>query len=386
VKLHSHSRRLWQVHGFLVAGFLCAALSISGCAHGVQPSDDERTPTRPDESSQPLRGMTVGLPIVLAATPTQTITVTPVPARTPTLSAVQDPRQGAASVTRTPSLAARITPEPAGTVASLQISPARSITDTLASLCWVGFAPTNQDPENGISPSDESLREDLQVLRTAGFDGLVTYGSEDRVYRFARELGYKAMILGVWDPTSEAELGIAEAAGKDAFVVGFAVGNEGLHRRYEIDDLMAAMARLRRSTGKPATTTEASPEYGREPGLARLGDWVFPNVHPYFQHKTDPVEAVRWTEQTFDQFTKRAPGRIVVFKEVGLPTAGDKDVDEQNQADYYRLLDDTAVRFVYFEAFDQPWKNSLPVEPHWGLFRSDRSPKPVVKNVCGAPR
>jgi hypothetical protein len=44
------------------------------------------------------------------------------------------------------------------------------------------------------------------------------------------------------------------------------------------------------------------------------------------------------------------------------------------------------VRFVYFEAFDQPWKTHLPIEPHWGLFRSDRSPKALAATLLQAAR
>ncbi|MCP4424487.1 MAG: glycosyl hydrolase, partial [Chloroflexi bacterium] len=37
---------------------------------------------------------------------------------------------------------------------------------------------------------------------------------------------------------------------------------------------------------------------------------------------------------------------------------------------------------VYFEAFDQPWKDTQPIEPHWGLFYNDRLPKPAAASVC----
>ncbi len=40
--------------------------------------------------------------------------------------------------------------------------------------------------------------------------------------------------------------------------------------------------------------------------------------------------------------------------------------------------------FAYFEAFDQSWKDHLPIEPHWGLFASDRTPKPVAKRLLAA--
>ena len=45
--------------------------------------------------------------------------------------------------------------------------------------------------------------------------------------------------------------------------------------------------------------------------------------------------------------------------------------------------------FSYFEAFDQPWKNTMPVEPYWGLFDKDRQPKDVTEPqliVTSAPK
>jgi hypothetical protein len=66
-----------------------------------------------------------------------------------------------------------------------------------------------------------------------------------------------------------------------------------------------------------------------------------------------------------------------------LPSAGESKLSEQNQADYYTQLASKAVCFVYFEAFDMPWKRNGTTEPHWGLFRADRSPKPAASITSG---
>jgi exo-beta-1,3-glucanase (GH17 family) len=96
---------------------------------------------------------------------------------------------------------------------------------------------------------------------------------------------------------------------------------------------------------------------------------------------TDPVLAARWTAQRYEDLTARTD-KVVVFKEVGWPTAGHADSDEHAQSEYYRALSRTPVRFAWFEAYDQAWKTHTEVEPHWGLFRSDRTPKEVVGHVC----
>jgi hypothetical protein len=109
--------------------------------------------------------------------------------------------------------------------------------------------------------------------------------------------------------------------------------------------------------------------------LPGLGDWLFPNAHPYWQNITDPAQAVGWTQNTFKALSDKAGGLPVILKEVGLPTGGAPRVSEYQQAEYYTRLREQDVRFIYFEAFDQPWKDEDKVGPHWGLFNADRSPK-----------
>jgi len=250
----------------------------------------------------------------------------------------------------------------------------------LLSLTWVASGPTNFDPEKGIFPEEESLREDLKTLYAAGFNGLVTYSAGIFPPQLAKEAGFKGMILGIWDPLSYEELQKAKEAAQSDILIGFAVGNEGLDVRYDFSTLKQVMEELKKETGKPVTTTEEFGDY-YDDKLLSLGDWIFPNVHPYWHGVRNPVEAVKWTLEQFQDLTERAPNRVLVFKEVGLPSHGEPAVNEHKQAEYYRLLKTTDVKFVWFEGFDQPWKDHQPVEPYWGLFRSDRTPKEVVKYI-----
>jgi exo-beta-1,3-glucanase (GH17 family) len=80
------------------------------------------------------------------------------------------------------------------------------------------------------------------------------------------------------------------------------------------------MDEIRKATGKPVTTAEAIDRYA-DPVLLNFGDWVFPNAHPYFHDRYDPAPAVRWTQGAFNELERRS-NRFVLFKEVGLPTAG----------------------------------------------------------------
>jgi len=260
----------------------------------------------------------------------------------------------------------------------------------LFSLCWVAYSPTNFDPDQEMYPSEESIQQDLEVLHASGFTGLVTYGANETlgsaVPRLAQEMGFRGLIMGIWDPTSQAEREQAVAAAGYAVTEGYVMGNEGLGERYDLSTLQSAMDELRQATGKPVATTEEIGDYS-DPTLLTLGDWVFPNAHPFYAGLIDPDEAVTWTERIFADLRKRTD-RPVMFKEVGLPTGGDPRgrLNEALQAEYYRQLRETDVQFVYFESFDQPWKKEPSVEPFWGLFRADRTPKEAVQHVCaGVP-
>ncbi len=247
-------------------------------------------------------------------------------------------------------------------------------------IVWVDYAPTTADPSRGRSASPESIHEDLQVLRQAGFDGLITYGaSEDfcrNLVNSAKEQGFKGLIIGVWNPSSPEELSAAEMVGRDSIVLGFCVGNEGYKKRYAPEFLANAIQHLRQLTGKPVTTTEELDDYADDEQLLQMGDWVFPNVHPFWHGIYDPTQAAQWTQDQFLALQQKT-NRFVWFKETGFPTSGDSDgkMTETVQDEFYERLARTSVRFAYFEAFDQPWKIHEPVEPYWGLFRPDRSPK-----------
>lgn len=219
------------------------------------------------------------------------------------------------------------------------------------------------------------------MLRQAGVNGLVTYGADQPIHRVAQEVGFEGMILGVWDPANLEELTYAKEAAQYEVVIGYVVGNEGLYVRYDYDTLWAAMDELQQATGKPVSTTEQIEDYA-EDRLMELGSWIFPNVHPYWHGITDPQRAADWTVERFRELTERTD-KPVMFKEVGLPSGGDSRVNEANQAEYYQFLGQSPVIFVHFEAFNQDaWKDWAPVEPHWGLFHSDRSPKEAVRYIC----
>lgn len=246
---------------------------------------------------------------------------------------------------------------------------------------WVAYSPTGK---SAMPDSVEGIKLDLKTLHQAGFGGIVTYGCDGlkgEIPKLAHDAGIEFVILGLFDPANENEWKHAKALAHD--VDGYCVGNEGIgkEKRYTLDMLRARMDELRKWSGRPVTTSEQIEDYSSIPELLTLGDWLFPNVHPFWNGKTTEPDASKWTKERVDELRARAQGRPILCKEVGMPTRsldeGVKLPDEQVQAEYFQALRVHEVPFVYFEAFDQVWKRHHPAEPYWGIFTADRKPKKI---------
>lgn len=260
-----------------------------------------------------------------------------------------------------------------------------AIAQKLARTHWISYAPTRYFPAETppVYPDTESVASDLRVLRAAGFDGLITYSSElGNVVAEAKRAGFHSMLIGVWDPWSAAERTLLlNAVGNHRdLIAGIVVGNEGLESgRYNVTSLCGAMKDLRRMTSKPVSSTEPVDRVLADQMLAQCSDFLSVNAHPYFSNHREPVDAVRWTLVAWNAIRQTFPGRPLLFKEVGLPTRGASGLTEDAQKKYYQLLSRTEIVFSYFEAFDATprFKRGL-IEQSWGLWRADRTPKPIV--------
>jgi len=262
----------------------------------------------------------------------------------------------------------------------------RADVDTkLREIRWVAYAPTGYYPSESppVLPDKESISADLAVLREAGFTGLVTYGAEmEAIPDVAAAMGFKAMLLGIWDPFDGEEVGKAlrAVAAHRNLIVGIVAGNEGLtNGRYSLKRLCTSMRSIRDASHKPVTTTEPVDFLLAEPRIGECSDFISANAHPFFSNRKAPGEAVQWTRESWDAVRRAFPGKPALLKEVGLPTSGDAAMSEDTQKDYYTLLVKTDVVFCYFEAFDaSPRFKPDVIEQSWGLWRSDRTPKRIV--------
>ena len=302
--------------------------------------------------------------------------------------------------------------------------------DAIAHGRFIAYEPTSLHVINGAATNADpgSIRTDLQVLRPR-FDSLITYDSihgAEAIPGIAASLGYRAVIIGIWNPFNPAELSAALTAAKNnpKMVVGLSLGNEMLffHRHSSaelvglLDTLHAQAPQLALSTTEPFQMFEV-PEAA--PFLHRL-DFLLPNIHPVFQpwfHSAPESNAVQFVVNVVSDLAGYYCGPILV-KETGIPTAPEaQGFTEKKQATFYEELrkrfgesptahgstsaagsvaaaakaPSAARAFAYFSAFDAPWRlqdggpgpgqRPAEEEAHWGLYDEKRRPKPVVASI-----
>jgi exo-beta-1,3-glucanase (GH17 family) len=277
----------------------------------------------------------------------------------------------------------------------------------LATDRFITYEPTAIKVLDGqvTSADAASIRADLTVLRPH-FDALVTYDAvhgAQQLPAIAAALGYRALIIGVWNPFDDAETQAALAAARQypQLVVGVALGNELLFgRRTDAARLARRLAELHaREPQLPLSTSEPFHVYTQAAGEPVLGqlDFLLPNVHPVFQpwfHGASAATSAQFVVNVVAGLAAHFCGPILV-KETGVPTAPPGgDFSEAAQADFYaelrrRFSAGRERAFAYFAAFDAPWRArdvtpvgpAHPEEAYWGLFDAQRHPKPAARQL-----
>ena len=281
------------------------------------------------------------------------------------------------------------------------------LTAVMAAGRYVSYQPTQIQIHAGKASraDDAGIAADLAVLRPR-FDGLILYGvldGADRVVDVAARLGFKAVILGVWNIDDERELALALAAAarQPQLVVGLSLGNERVLAG--VTDLRAMATRLQRLhtrvPGLPLTTTEPFHLFAQPAAAVVLGqmDFMLTNVHPIFQPwfaTASSDNAARFVVNVVNDLGKSYCGAIVV-KETGVPTApAEMGYTAARQAAFWQSLTallppDRQRAAAWFSAFDAPWRvndehptaGPQPQEGSWGLYDASRQPKVTAREL-----
>ncbi len=239
------------------------------------------------------------------------------------------------------------------------------------------------------------------------FDGLITYSSRDGaefVPQIAQELGFKAVIVGLWSPADQEELKNALAATRKypKLVVGLSLGNEIVFgQRGSWDNLKSYIDLTRaRVPEVPLTVTEPFAQFlDGDAGDTRDDmDFMLVNIHPIFEKWFAAAGPDNWADfivKVTDKLSGKFCGPIIV-KETGTPTGPvSAGYDAAKQAAFWRALEkqmkpSASAAFSYFLAFDAPWRandvtpgvpGTHPEEAFWGLFTETRQPKPAIQGL-----
>jgi exo-beta-1,3-glucanase (GH17 family) len=125
--------------------------------------------------------------------------------------------------------------------------------------------------------------------------------------------------------------------------------------------------------------------------LANVVDFISIHTYPVWEYK-HIKEAIDYTNENYQAVAKLYPNKPIVITEAGWATNSNgrgiepNNANEENQKMYYHQLMRWALKnnilIFYFEAFDENWKGSpdtLEPEKHWGLYKTDRKPKLVLR-------
>lgn len=270
---------------------------------------------------------------------------------------------------------------------------------------FIAYTPRSFAIRDGrVEPATEAgIRRDLSLLRPF-FDGLITYSVTsglEEIPGIAHELGFQAVILGIWDPLSEVEINNVVRAAKKypGLIAAVIVGNEGLYtRRYQPGDLDRARGQLKKELPHlPVTTSEPFFLYFEGPYADLLDgfDLLMPNVHPVFEKwfvASDPSPGVQMVLEIAARYQAKSK-RPLLIKETGLPSGPrERGFTPEYQARFWselwrRFSFSPHQSLACFEAFDAPWKPqeiaaTLPgdhvSEGFWGFFTGKGEKKPVA--------
>ncbi len=293
-------------------------------------------------------------------------------------------------------------------------------------ICYSGYR-AGQNPGEGIYPSYEEIREDLQIL-AKNWDYLRLYDCSphaETVLRVIRDesLHFKVM-LGLdmaaemsnphcpwgaefsaetlaanrcWNKEELRRLVAISNANPD-IVFSVSVGNEAsvewTDHMVPVESLVEYVRDVKAAIRQPVTFCEnyVPWTYKLEP-LAEALDFIAVHTYPAWEYRSIH-DAIEYTMQNYHSVVDHYPDKPVIITEAGWTTAANgRGIDPHNaseelQAQYYEELLEWTTRekiltFV-FEAFDEPWKGSpdpLDPEKHWGLFNLDRTPKLAMRTL-----
>jgi exo-beta-1,3-glucanase (GH17 family) len=191
---------------------------------------------------------------------------------------------------------------------------------------------------------------------------------------------------------------IALALRYPQIIFSVSVGNEACvdwtdHYVHE-DNVLEYARMVKKQIPQPVTFCENYvPWLVKLDRLAAELDFISIHTYPVWEYR-HIQEALDYTKDNYYSVARRYPEKLVMITEAGWATnSNGRGIDPGNvnqtfQKMYYEKLmtwaESEGIMTFFFEAFDEDWKGSPePLEPekHWGLFKTDRTPKLAMKQM-----
>ncbi|MEA5077512.1 MAG: glycosyl hydrolase family 17 protein [Anaerolineaceae bacterium] len=282
------------------------------------------------------------------------------------------------------------------TTPTITLTPTPSVAYKIVGLDFGPYTRAGQNPNEGTVISEDQLREQIELI-SPYTQWIRTYGCSgfEQVIPIAHSYGIK-VAFGAWigkdEAANEKEIACLVKAANLYEPDQVLVGSEVLYR----GDLSAAKLIGYMDTVKmmlpdiAVSTADTAASWLSHKELITASDVVFANIYPYWEGRA-VEDALMWLDATYTKLETMAGEKEVWVSETGWPDAGNTMKgavpSSENAANYFLNFISWAkaksVNYFYFEAFDEPWKETEenPQEGHWGLWTSSYELKTGMEKV-----
>lgn len=271
--------------------------------------------------------------------------------------------------------------------------------DLLPGLCYSPFRD-GQSPLNQTFPTEPEIIEDLILIKKIT-RVVRTYGIDTVLYSIpfhCHTLGINCW-PGAWisSDTSgnrqqiERLIQIGQAGLSTTQVL--TVGNEVLlFNTLPLETMLDYIDEVKQAVPLiPVSTSEPWHIWLNYPELAEACDILCVHVHPYWE-SVSAEEAAQYVYQKKQAVQDAYPDKLVVVTETGFPSSGEPNgaaiPSENNQAEFLEELFELMPENLFLFSFaNEAWKIvEGSVGPHWGLYYSNRKPKPAMTQALSLSR
>ena len=288
---------------------------------------------------------------------------------------------------------------------------------------WIGNGISYSAYRDGEGPDKVSLTtranilEDLQLI-SKRWNLIRLYGAgqqSQNILEVIRDNNLPIRVMqGAWisghktpqQNEQEVDEVIALAKAFPRIIVAVNIGNEifvdwSWHKFTDLDEVIPYIRKARAQIQQPVTVADDYNFWNKPHARSIVEEIDFIGLHAYafWNNKTIDI-AMDWTESIYHDIQNRYPDKLIAYTETGWPTNRVYDdsyegglvgkANQQHQKNFFdeynAWVNEEKVISFYFSSFDEQWKGGFDgenpmdkAEKHWGIYRSDRSPKSAMQ-------